>query len=242
LGFFRGMTALVGGFAWIARTPGVWFRAAAPAATAFVLFAVFAFLGIKVVVSSAHRTLGAGLGVSFLSFLAGAVAVVLALLLAVSLAQPLSGWALAGIVRAQERALGIAPSAESGLVAGALHSFASALVALAVGVPTIVLLTVIAFVFPPAATVTVPLKVIVAATLLTWDLLDYPLAERGFGIRARLRWCLHNPGAVLGFGLPALLLFAIPGLGLLALPCGVAGAVRLVADRPPPRLASGPRS
>jgi hypothetical protein len=31
--------------------------------------------------------------------------------------------------------------------------------------------------------------------------------------------------------LAALLLFAVPGLGLLALPCGVAGAVRLVVVR-----------
>jgi uncharacterized protein involved in cysteine biosynthesis len=71
--------------------------------------------------------------------------------------------------------------------------------------------------------------------LLAWDLLDYPLSSRGLGLAARLRWCVRNLGAVVGFGLAALVVFAIPGVGLVALPCGVAGAVRLVAARSPVR-------
>ena len=71
---------------------------------------------------------------------------------------------------------------------------------------------------------------IVAALLLAWDLLDYPLELRGMGVTARFRWCARHFGAVLGFGLAAMLFFAVPGLGLLALPCGVAGATRLATN------------
>jgi CysZ protein len=161
-------------------------------------------------------------------------AVVLAIVIGVSLAQPLSGWALDGIVRAQERELGVAPATKPPLLATMLGSLASAWFGLAVGIPLIVVLTLAAWAFPPAGLVTVPLRVVIAAVLLAWDLLDYPLASHGLGVVARLRWCADHFSAVVGFGLAALLLFAVPGFGLLALPCGVAGAVRLVAYRGPP--------
>jgi CysZ protein len=112
-----------------------------------------------------------------------------------------------------------------------LGSLGSAMLGLAVGVPLIALLTIAAWLFPPSAFVTVPLKVVVAAVVLAWDLLDYPFALRKGGVVTRLKWCAQNLGALLGFGLAALLLFAVPGVGLIALPCGVAGAVRLVSGR-----------
>ena len=65
---------------------------------------------------------------------------------------------------------------------------------------------------------------VVTALLLAWGLVDYPLALEGMGIRDRLRWSRRNFGAMLGFGLAATVAFAVPGLGLLLLPCGVAGS------------------
>jgi CysZ protein len=198
-------------------------------ATAVLLIALSGWFGVHGALAIAHRALGQSTGADFLAVLLSLAAVVLAIVIGVSLAQPLSGWALAGLVRMQERDLGVVVGREPPLLPTTLSSLASALLGLGVGVPLIVLLTLAAWVFPPDAVVTVPSKFVVAALLLAWDLLDYPLSARGLDLAARLRWCARNFGAVVGFGLSALVVFAIPGLGLLALPCGVAGAVRLVA-------------
>ncbi len=222
------MAAFFGGVAWVVTTPRIWPRAIVPVATALVLIASFGVIGVREAMTVTHRALGDGFGAGFLSVLLAIATLVLALVIGVALAQPLSGWALEGIMRAQETDLGIAPAARPPLLATMLGSLGSSLLGLAVGVPLIVLLTLAAWLFPPAAVLTIPLKVTIAALSLAWDLLDYPLASHGLGVGARLRWCAHNAGALVGFGLAALLLFAVPGVGLLALPCGVAGAVRLV--------------
>jgi CysZ protein len=232
MGLFRGMAAFVGGVGWVVSTPRLWLRAAVPMVTALVLVAALGVLGVREAMTVAHRAAGDGLGATLLAVALGLAAVVLAIAVGVSLAQPLSGWALDGIVRAQERELGLARAAHPSFVAASFESLGSALLGLALGVPVIALLVLAAWVFPPAAVVTVPLKVGAGALWLAWDLIDYPFAARGVAVAARMKWCLLNFGAFLGFGLAALLLFAVPGLGLLALPCGVAGAVRLVAERP----------
>jgi CysZ protein len=241
MGFFRGAGAFVGGVLWLARTPPLWPLAAAPAVTALVLVVALGVLGVEGAVAVAHRAVGEGLGAGFLGALLGLVAVLLSIVVGFSLAQPLSGWALGGVVRARERELGVAPAAEPPWLATMLASLASSLLGLAVGVPVIVILTLAAWLFPPAVVVTMPLKAAVAAVMLAWDLLDYPLASHGVGVAARLRWCARDLGELVGFGLAALVLFAVPGLGLLALPCGVAGAVKLVADRPLRNSARGGR-
>jgi len=228
VGFFRGIGAFVGAVGWVASTPRLWLRASAPMATALVLVLAFGVLGFGAAMRLAHRAAGDGFGAEFLGVLLGFAAMVLAIVIGVSLAQPLSGWALEGIVRAQERELNLPPAAHPPWLAAMLGSLASAWLGLAVGVPIVLVLTLVAWAFPPAVLVTVPLKAVVAALVLAWDLIDYPLALHGVGVRARLAWCTHHFGALLGFGLAALVLFAVPGLGLLALPCGVAGAVRLV--------------
>jgi CysZ protein len=232
VGPFRGVAAFFGGVAWVATTPRTWLRALVPVVTALALIVAFGFAGSREAVIVAHRVLGDGFGAGFVGALLALAAVVLAIVVGVALAQPLSGWALDGIVRAQEHDLGVAAVEKPPFLATLFASLGSALLGLAVGVPLIVLLTLAAWIFPPAVVVTVPLKVLIAAVLLAWDLLDYPLASRGLGVAARLRWCAHDLAGLAGFGLAALLLFAVPGLGLLALPCGVAGAVRLVAARP----------
>jgi CysZ protein len=226
------MAAFVGGVGWVVSTPRLWLRAAVPMVTALVLVIALGVVGVREAMVVAHHAVGEGLGGSVLAVALGLAAIVLAIAIGVSLAQPLSGWALDGIVRAQERELGLARTAHPSFVAEAFGSLGSALLGLALGVPLIALLVLVAWVFPPAAVVTVPLKVGAGALWLAWDLIDYPFAARGVAMAARMKWCVLNFGALLGFGLAALALFAVPGLGLLALPCGVAGAVRLVATAP----------
>jgi CysZ protein len=230
VGVFRGVRAFIGGVGWVVSTPRVWLRATVPVATALLLISLLGWFGIREALAIAHRALGQGTGADILAVLLSLAAVVLAIVIGVSLAQPLSGWALAGIVRMQERDLGVDHGREPPLIPATLSSLGSALLGLGVGVPLIVGLTLAAWVFPPDAVVTVPSKFVVAACLLAWDLLDYPLSARGLGLAERLKWCGRNFGAVIGFGLAALAFFAIPGLGLVALPCGVAGAVRLVGS------------
>jgi CysZ protein len=229
VGLLRGVAAFLGGVSWVVTTPRIWPRAIVPIATALVLVAALGVLGVHGAMTVTRRALGEGLGAEFVGVLLAITAVVLALVVGVALAQPLSGWALDAIVRTQEQELGIAPAAGPPFLAMMFASLASSLLGLTVGVPIIVLLTLAAWLFPPSAVVTIPVKVVIAALLLAWNLVDYPLASRGAGVGARLRWCGRNFGAFVGFGLAALLLFAVPGLGLIALPCGVAGAVRLVA-------------
>jgi CysZ protein len=215
---FVGAGAFFQGMGFIVSTPRIWPRAMVPILAALVLFGGFAALFI----------LGATLLTSgLLVWLLAVPAVLLALLLGLSLAQPLSGWALEGIVREQRRELGLPELPHVSPGASMLSSLGSALLALAVGLPVIALLTLVGWVFPPAIFVTLPLKVLVGSLMVAWDLVDYPLAMHGAGIGDRLRFAGRTFGSFLGFGLAATLFFAVPGLGLLALPCGVAGATRL---------------
>ena len=216
---FTGAGAFFRGMGFVVSTPSIWPRAMVPMLAALCLFAGFAALGILGATLLAHGVLVVLLAVP---------ALLLALLLALSLAQPLSGWALDGIVRAQRRDLGL-PELPATSVGGAmLSSLGSALLALAIGAPVIALLTLVGWFVPPAMVVTLPLKVLVGALMVAWDLVDYPLAMHGAGIGDRMRFAWRHFGSFLGFGLAATLFFAVPGLGLLALPCGVAGATRLV--------------
>jgi CysZ protein len=233
VGLFRGVAAFFGGVGWVVTTPRIWPRAIVPVTTALALIAALGVLGVRGATALTHRALGDGLGAGFVGVLLALAALVLALVVGVAFAQPLSGWALDGIVHVQEHDLGIAPARRPPFLTTMLGSLGSAVLGLALGVPLIVLLTLAGWLFPPAALVTIPLKAVIAGLLLAWDLLDYPLASRGLGVGARLRWCAGHLGAFTGFGLAALLLFAVPGIGLLALPCGVAGAVRLVASERP---------
>jgi CysZ protein len=227
MGFFRGIAAFIAGAGWLLGMPRLWARALVPVVTALVLVAALAAAGIAGARALVYGTLGGGIGAGFLTVLLSVTAVLLAIVVGVSLAQPLSGWALDTIVSAQEGALGAAPGPPPARISMFVSSSASALLAVATGVPLLALLTTAGWVFPPAAVVTVPLKVLATALLLAWDLLDYPLARQGIGLRDRLRWCGRNVGSVAGFGLAAVFFFAVPGLGLLALPFGVAGATRL---------------
>lgn len=232
MGFFAGAGAFFEGLGFVVGTPRAWPRAIVPMATAMLLVGGLGAGGVWAAMAYAHHALGEGVGATLLGTVLAVAGLLLALLVGVSLAQPLSGWALDGLVREQDRALGLPPCPEQPLGRAALRSLGSALLALAAGLPLVAGLTLVGWLVPPAAVVTLPLKFLVASLLLAWDLLDYPLGLRGAGLGARVGWCTRNLGAVLGFGLAAMVVFVVPGLGLLALPCGVAGAARLVARAP----------
>jgi CysZ protein len=100
--------------------------------------------------------------------------------------------------------------------------------ALTIGGALLTILFLISFFFPPAAVVTVPLKFIVCGWMLAWDFIDYPLAMRGVGLEQRFAWVGRNFGAFTLFGLAWALLVILPGVVLLILPMGVAGATQLV--------------
>ncbi len=233
MGVLRGVGAFFEGVRFVLQTRAVWWRAAVPALMALLLTVGLAVAGIHFALPWAHRLFGDGLAEEL--FAAGLVAlvIVVAFMLALALARPLSGWALDGIVREQMRALAEPGAPPNPVRAGASGHFstgqsvAASLLALAAGVPPLVGLTAIGWLFPPAAIVTVPLGGAIAALLLAWDLLEYPLSIEGMPPAERARWCLRNVGSVLGFGLAAAAFFAIPVIGWLAFPFGVAGATRL---------------
>src|SRR5580704_12913113 len=66
-----------------------------------------------------------------------------------------------------------------GILGATLLTHGVLVVLLAVGAPIIALLTVLGWVVPPAMVVTLPLKVLVGALMVAWDLVDYPLAMGG---------------------------------------------------------------
>lgn len=157
------------------------------------------------------------------------LAIAAGLLLAISLTQPLSGFALEAIVRRQDRALGLPGWPELPFARTMAHTLAATLIGLVVWLVAFGSLSVVSFLLPPAVVVTVPLKLVASALLIAWDLLDYPFGLRGVGISARFAFIKKNFGAVLGFGMLGALVALTPGAGLLLLPFGVAGAARLVA-------------
>ena len=84
---------------------------------------------------------------------------------------------------------------------------------------------------PFAVVVTIPLKLLVTAMMVSWDLFDYPFGLRAMRVRDRLAWMSANLRAVVPFGLLAALALCVPVLGLFLLPVGVAGATELVVRR-----------
>lgn len=165
------------------------------------------------------------------ALLLGIVAILVALIAALSLAQPLSGFALDAIVRKQEQKLGGTGAwPEQKFSEQLVRSLGVNLTSLAIGIPIIIVLVAIELLAPPAAVVTIPLKFVVSALMVAWDFLDYPLGLRGAGVTARLQFFGKHFWAVLVFGSLGALVLLVPGLGLFLLPMGAAGATRMVLE------------
>jgi CysZ protein len=237
LGFFAGVRALLGGVGFVVGSPRIWPWACVPVLVAAILFAGAGALAVWGGTELSRHVLdpgsGEALSVAFgwaLRLVLWLVGIVLAFLVALSLAQPISGFALEAIARRQEKALGGRTWPDQPFVASALRGLRVSLTALALSLPLLAILTVVAFFFPPAAIVTVPLQLIVTGLVAAYDFLDYPLGLRGAGVTARFDFIRRNFWAVLGFGVTAAALLLIPGFALVLLPFGVAGATRMVVD------------
>lgn len=233
-GFGAGVSSLFAGLKFVTSTPSVWPLAMVPAILMVLITIAVGVAGYELLPRWiepmlgpwAHKAHGAlaivvRVLVAIASVLAGAV-------LGFGLSQPLSGPALEKIVRKMEGTLGVAGWPETSLLQDIWRSLEGLLLTTALSLPIFALLFAIEIVFPPAAVVTMPLKLVVTALMLAWDLCDYPLSIRGLPIRERIALLRRHLGAVLGFGLGLALLSLVPCALLLALPIGAAGATRLV--------------
>ncbi len=243
LGVGDGLAGFLGGVGFVIVTPGVWLYALVPVTVLLLLACGGCVGGPWAAWETAFHFIDKEAGGWkqaegwLLTVLLALLFVVLGLLAALALAQPLSGFALDAISHAQEKALTGRASPKPSALASAWNAFKIGLVSFVCGMPFLVGLTVIALLFPPAAFVTIPLKILVFGWMLAWDFVDYPLTMRALGLGARLDWVGRNFFAFTAFGVLWALLVVVPGLVLLLLPMGVAGATQLVvmADGPGPR-------
>lgn len=233
LGFVTGVRAFFGGVAFVLGTPSVWGWAAVPVLVATLLLGATGAAALWGAGALTDRIVSDpsgpwhAAGAVLVQVVLSLVGLVLAFVLALSLAQPISGFALEAIARRQELALGGRTWPDQGFVAGVLRSLRVSLTGLALGLPVLAVLALVTLLVPPLGVITVPLKFAVVGLLAAYDMLDYPLSLRGEGVRARLAFVRAQMPAVLGFGLSVAAVLVIPGVGLLVLPCAVAGATRL---------------
>lgn len=234
LGLLAGLEAFTGGIVFILGTPRLWGFALTPA---LMLLVLCCGLGGLAVWGSHHLSAwiigpdpGAWGQIGYWSLIIAlsAAGIAAAALVALSLAQPLSGFALEAIAQAQEIALTGAAAPKTSFLANIFSTTKAVMLALLLGGTVLIVLFAVSFFFPPAAVVTVPLKFLVAGWMLAWDFIDYPLALRGVGLRRRFAWVARNFGAFTLFGLLWALIVVLPGVVLLILPMGVAGATQLV--------------
>lgn len=234
-GLIAGLKAFLDGCGWIMGNTSVWGLALVPITLAFVVTSVFGGLAlwkIPAIVESLMGDGGTAHGVLTvaLQVIATLIAVVLATVLGFGVAQTLSGPALEGLVRHREKALGLPERPPTPFLVDVWRSLLSALLGLAFGLPVLAILFVVELFAPYAVIITVPLKVLVMATVIGWDVCDYPLSVRGVPIGDRMTFMWRNMRCVLGFSVGLVLLSLVPCALLLALPAGVAGATRLVRD------------
>jgi CysZ protein len=233
-GIGEGARSFFGGFGFVLSKPDVWPLAIVPIAIALALSATLGWSIVAFLPSRIEVLLGPSSSAAFgvLAFLVKVVATLMAILVAAlisfGLAQPLSGPALERIVRRVEADLGAPTWPKTSILEDVSRSLQSVLVGYAFGLPTLAVLFVLGLIFPPLTVVTIPLKIVVTAILITWDVCDYPLSIRGIPISERVSFLARNIRPVIGFGLGLALISLIPCALLLVVPSGVAGAARLV--------------
>jgi uncharacterized protein involved in cysteine biosynthesis len=241
VGIGAAVDGFVGGIAFILFTPPMWIWALVPAVTMLVLMcgsgALLAWGEVELLnsVFGPDRGTWGAIGYWLLMILLSLVALLIAVLLGLTLAQPLSGFALEKIAHAQERKLTGHAGPGVPFITSLLVNLRTVTFTLLVGGTVLATLFAINVFFPPAAVVTVPLKFFVCSWMLAWDFIDYPLGLRGLGPLARMRWVMRNFGAFTLFGVMWAGLCVVPGVVLLVLPMGVAGATRMVLRDDPGR-------
>ena len=134
------------------------------------------------------------------------------------------------LVRAQERQLKYPNRPEEAFCASVCRSVRVALVSILLTLGIFPLLTLLELFFAPVVIITTPLKFLVTAFILAYDIIDYPLSLHYFGVRERTPWFRQYSRSAFGFGLAMELIFLIPGGFLIFLPAGVCGATILVVS------------
>lgn len=228
-GFVQGTSALFSGVWFVMRTPAVWPLAAVPvvivaASTVGLTVGVMHVLAPRISAAFGPRL---GILATLVEVVVAVLTLIVATLLGFAVAQPLSGPALNGIVRRAEAEVGAPSFPATGFFEDMGRAFQSIAVSYGVGLPVLALLYVFTIVVPPAVVVTFPLKLLVLSLLVSWDLCDYPLSSHGVPVGARVSFMTRNLPAMLGFGFGLVLAAMVPGLMILILPGGVAGAARL---------------
>ena len=220
-----------------------------PAVVFTVLEAAFVWLAYRYLQPLVQGSFAGGgellaLAGTLASWLTVAVTAALGFILALVFTPPLSAPALERIVDVVERDLRAPERVPLGVFAEFWCGFRSTLVSLAVTLPLIVGLTLLELVFAPLAVVATPLKLLLAALSVAWNLFDYPLTLRGIGARQRFELMKRNIGVVLGFGTAFALVFWLPCCSVVMLPIGVVAATKLVweiqSEPPPPALRAHP--
>lgn len=233
-GFVAGVKCFFGGIGWLVTHPPVWPRAIVPMLVGVVMAGVLSISAVQWMPKLIGWLVGptegslAGAGVGALKVLGTILAVIVSAFVALALAQPLSGPALEGIARMQERAVGAPERPPTSFLFDIVRSLQSVAVGAMFGVPAFIVLLLLSLLLPFASVVTVPLKLFVAAFTIAWDLCDYPMSIRGLPVRRRLETIMQYRGAVFGFSIGLALCNLLPCLLLLVLPAGVAGASRLM--------------
>lgn len=234
-GFGAGVASLFSGLKFVTSTPSVWPLALVPVVFFLAITIAVGIVGYETLPAMIVPLLGPWAGKAHgalaivVKVLVAAASIVVGAALGFALSQPLSGPALEKIVRKMEATLGLKPWPATSFLQDIWRSLEGILITTALSLPIFAVLFLIDVVFPPAVVVTVPLKLLVTALMLAWDLCDYPLSIRGMPIRERVAFLRRNLVAVLGFGLGLALLALVPCVLLLALPIGAAGATHLVS-------------
>jgi uncharacterized protein involved in cysteine biosynthesis len=235
-GLARGFGAPFRGFGVLLRRPSLWPLASVPV----VLFAGLGVGGahlaglawsrVEVAVSRAwgHGVL-ASVGAAVAQLLVAVAILCAVVIVAAIVVPPLAAPFMDSLAARVDR--------RKGLDESLLHQVVRAIrVALAglvfVGLPQLAI-WVLAIAAPVLAPVWGGLGVAIASFGLAFDALDWPLARRGLGVRARLRWMREHPAATTGLGLAVWMLSLVPGLSIAALPAIVVGAVGVVNDAEP---------
>jgi CysZ protein len=233
--FAGGLLSVAHAFGHLARLPKAWGYALVPALVFLILaslgvYAAFTWLEpfVKGLLPEATSWYGR-FGSTVVSQLAALLASLSAVLLAQVLTPPISAPALERIVGIVERDLGAPPRASLGFFREIWCGFRALAAGALFFVPIGLVLWIVDFVFPPAAIVTVPLKVLLTGFVVAWNLVDYPLTLSGMRVRERFALIKRELYGFLGFGLGFAALFWLPCCGIVCLPIGVVAATRLAA-------------
>lgn len=233
VGFFGAAAHPWKGLWFLVRTPAAWPFAIVPMVVATLLVTLVAAAALAWLVPSVGALVGpsqawyATAGRVALQVLTALLALLVGVVLAAVLSQPLSAPALERLVRLTERELGLPARPQTSLATDLWRSARSAAIG-ATGICVVLSLTLIDFLVPGSTIVVLPIKIVISGLFVSWDLLDYPLSVRDLGLRARLGWIRGHLPEVFGFGLSLAVVFLVPCMQLLLLPAGVVGATSLL--------------